>query len=781
MHCKKYIAVAIIAGLLCPLSVGANENLDELMARKSRYATASFGANYLEDPTTYVWQPETISYTDTTTGHEVWILIHGPDQTAIYSKEYATDAWSADGSRLGAFIPLSERTSNRPGWPSSGTYKRWLVNTDGSQLKAAGGYANDGISEGGFGWAHTENAYYGVGFHSSWDAAPGMLIKNTVDGSNNVTGAQILDLNTADTSRGYAATIKGIIKRPISADDNWISLSSRAAINRGTTINCYGHMRVALNKGVSSSVADYWGVNRDITEFYQHLQAQEIKAHGGANWAWGFDQEYSFLQYSSTAPSADHMFFKLKTAGAAADGGPLWEAWDGDSYGANQIYPTYGPEIVGDPVYTGTQTPGYVNPYFNHPSFDVWEKYVLTGLGDDTGISGEILGPGIAVRNVLTGVGFDGGRGEIANDLTTLDNQYDGNHKAWNGWTDNVVFSPPYVAGVEIGAQKLYTRRLHFDTGAQDAADDVVTTHHTYDGNYNGYPRPSQSPDGTKIAFAAIWLNNGGDDHPYVSYAVAYYPHPPEITSVTGSGTYTIRFDWRTDQITSRGYTQRGWPDEATDDPPPPRETKTFRLWRSADGSTWTPINTVDAEIFNRYDFATGDWTGNNYWTITDTPGAGTFYYAVTAIEHSGLESRVLSNVFSTAGAQAAAYPADPKAGTGVTSAHQSTAIRYYNIYAEDATTPAATQQNRIASIPVAAPKEYVDWLGNIDGTTKYVVTAVDTQGNESSTLDVVFAETVTNGQYLVQWSDEGSPPPDPPAKKYYKIGAGIVVPIDSP
>ena len=74
-----------------------------------------------------------------------------------------------------------------------------------------------------------------------------------------------------------------------------------------------------------------------------------------------------------------------------------------------------------------------------------------------------------------------------------------------------------------------------------------------------------------------------------------------------------------------------------------------------------------------------------------------------------------------------------------------------------------------------------MDWLGNIDGTTKYVVTAVDTQGNESSTLDVVFAETVTDGQYLVQWSDEGSPPPEPTSKKYYKIGTGIVVPVDSP
>jgi hypothetical protein len=71
--------------------------------------------------------------------------------------------------------------------------------------------------------------------------------------------------------------------------------------------------------------------------------------------------------------------------------------------------------------------------------------------------------------------------------------------------------------------------------------------------------------------------------------------------------------------------------------------------------------------------------------------------------------------------------------------------IRYYNIYANDGSAPftsdfsiADRQQYRIASIAATSKSpgsgffEYIDWLGAINGSTKYIVTAVDYQGNES-------------------------------------------------
>jgi len=179
--------------------------------------------------------------------------------------------------------------------------------------------------------------------------------------------------------------------------------------------------------------------------------------------------------------------------------------------------------------------------------------------------------------------------------------------------------------------------------------------------------------------------------------------------------------------------------------------------------------------IFERYDFADGVWLGDDNWTITDNPGNGIWYYAVTSIEHSGLESHTLSNIYrvtvsgaSGASAQTAAYPSEPggvasfytalPAGpSNVTSTHRlapATAlgqytitwekpadpkdiIRYFNIYAEDGAAPAIEQQNRIASIAAACDYgtgsySYVDWLGHQGGISQYAVTAVDYQGNES-------------------------------------------------
>ena len=754
---KILATINIFCLLSLPLSgFAANENLDEKIARKARYATNTY--SNLEDPSTYVWQPESLCYIDVETGKEIWVLMHGPDQTAIWSKEYATDGWSFDGSIMGAFIPIADRTSSNPAFVSSGTYKRWLVKTDGSLLKAATGYANEGISEGGFGWAHTENAYYGLGAHSSWDAPVGMLVKNTVDSNNDVVGAQLLNLQQANIDKGYAieTTTFGIIKRPISADDNWISVSSRLEMDRDTTIDAYGHMRVALNKGVSPTIEDYWSTNRDIHEYFDHVLASEYKAHGGANWAWGFDHEYSHIQYVSP----DHIWFQLQTTGSSVDGGPLWEDWDGDSYGDDEIdVMTYGDDSrTGDPVPYG----GYSHQYWNHPSFDMWEEYMITGLGDTTGAMNELVGPGTSVRKVVDGTGYDGGLGEIVNDLTSGNNQYDGLHHAWGGWTDQVIFFPIYVDDVASGNDTVYARRLHFDTQTKDDAVAVATTHHTYDGNYPGYPRPSQSPDGTKVAFSTIWLNNDIDDHPYISYAVVEYPHPPEIISLTGSGTYTIRFDYRLDQTTSRGYSNRGWP-TSSDDKPVPREVNKFRLWRSVDGNTWEPIKTLNATITTKFDLSNGGLVGGQvgHWDFIDTPGAGTFYYAVTAVEHSGLESRVVSNVFSTAGSQTAAYPTDPGIDTGIISSFDLSLVRYYNVYAEDGSAPTVNSINLIVSVPVTFGESFVDWLGNTAGTTQYKVTAVDTQGNESNPYNVTSthkqAPATADGQYTLTWEVSGT------------------------
>ena len=180
-------------------------------------------------------------------------------------------------------------------------------------------------------------------------------------------------------------------------------------------------------------------------------------------------------------------------------------------------------------------------------------------------------------------------------------------------------------------------------------------------------------------------------------------------------------------------------------------------------------------EIVNKYEFATGTWESGsestNKWSTTDTPGNGTFYYAVTSIEHSGLESKSLSNIYSITvsggsgtGSQDTAYPSNPgDDGDFYTSYNVNNAkklIRYYNIYAEDGSNPSIDQTNRVASVSNNACSgskcSWIDCIGYTGGTTQFVVTAVDTQGNESTALSVTVTHkkspAVVDGQYTIEW-----------------------------
>ena len=82
----------------------AQENLDELNARKSRLSSASWGYQYLEDASDhYHWQNETVMYNDVQTGHEVWRMSTTPNIINYYHNDIGVTPWSANGKRM-AFI-----------------------------------------------------------------------------------------------------------------------------------------------------------------------------------------------------------------------------------------------------------------------------------------------------------------------------------------------------------------------------------------------------------------------------------------------------------------------------------------------------------------------------------------------------------------------------------------------------------------------------------------------------------------------------------------------------
>ena len=97
---KKTICLSIGCSLIAASSgFSASENLDELAARKARLATATWGKSVLENPSTLVWQPETLQYTDIATGREVWRLT-STNGVKNSLPDLGHAHWSADGKRF---------------------------------------------------------------------------------------------------------------------------------------------------------------------------------------------------------------------------------------------------------------------------------------------------------------------------------------------------------------------------------------------------------------------------------------------------------------------------------------------------------------------------------------------------------------------------------------------------------------------------------------------------------------------------------------------------------
>ncbi|MGN6593373.1 MAG: hypothetical protein ACTHJX_10780, partial [Terriglobales bacterium] len=119
---------------------------------------------------------------------------------------------------------------------------------------------------------------------------------------------------------------------------------------------------------------------------------------------------------------------------------------------------------------------------------------------------------------------------------------------------------------------------------------------------------PAQSPDATKVMYTLpeAWVANS-NRNAYV--VVDHRPFPP-VLSATSSGA-SVTLTW-TPYVTHR-------------------ETAGYHVYRSPQGAnTFTEVDGGS--------LVTGT-------TFTDTPAAGTYDYAVTAQENSGLESNLLSNV----------------------------------------------------------------------------------------------------------------------------------------
>jgi len=751
MKNKVFLIYIIFMVILAYPCWSAVEDLDEIVNRKSMQASSTFYSG--EDTSNhFIWQPMSLCYIDVTTGHEVWRMTSTKDISGggnVYFCDMNGGIWSADGKRM-AFYSYGLTTS---AFDKGEAARLWyLVDTDASLLRP--------IING--------------PTRSQWDSVQPFFHWSPILPD---TYYEIGDPAAGNTSVSYNILYKAVVSDADISISPWITLptdhGSRFAMDQGisstgtkalihqysedwlyvATIYPDGEKGLNIPNGYTSNRphSTYWG-NTPTTIDGWH--GHGLSLLGDGTWFTGL-------------PSGSSVHWKFKTNGSATDGGSIYIHDTTYPYffggEAEPINTVTNAGTGNDPWCDAPSSAGYdCMQYQSHGAYDRWGTKVIYSNVEASPI-------GAAVYNLNTHT-FD------VNTFGVAPSYHD-----WHAWSDYCI--------TQSGTARTVMQRYNEPGSVQT----IVYNHTGYNGGtwsspYVNKADPVQSPDGTKIGWNSEFLNNSADSND-IFWVVAYYPHPPEITSVSASSeTVTIKFDWRNTTgapSDTRGYTQRGWPDEDSNNPPPPRETDKFRLWRSTDKFTWVPIGTTDADIFSRYDFSDGTWGGNTYWNITDAPGNGTFYYAVTSIEWSGLESQTLSNVYkitvsdgSCSGSQDTGYPADPGGDSnfyttapdepiGVSSAHKEspatadgqytikwtrpanyTMIRYYNIYAEDGAISAIEQQNRIASIPAGAGPNgsfsWVDWLGKPNGTTQYVVTSVDYQGNESGVASVDDDESPT-------------------------------------
>lgn len=739
---EMQLLVMISSIMVIVLTTGfsqAFENLGEMTARISRRGTNTYFSGATAG-NNYVRQAESLSYKDIKTGHEVWILSNTANEFNSYHGEISpANPWSADGKRLGFFSSKSPKVYSLTRKDSfGGGTAAYIVRSDGSYHRETLGASQRGhnFTFRFFTWSPSQpDIYYAFGENGN-----GLALDY-----HDLYCNQVSDTDIVPTKLANLPNLLWCIYKTINPSGTHLVLSD-------SNKEVYLPIQVLPTVSLLSSYG--WSYNRGQ----------------GSDYGGGYEKFHDLVFPDPYGKWFIHMvgggygtFWKLNLTGFDPDGGPHYTRgaplnfWNSEQC---------------EPIWTrNPKQPHFQsnNNWWGHPGFDRWGKKVASGQGR---LIGGLPDGSDAVWDYTTR------RYENSNSkIGYAAHRFSRSYTDWSAWSD-------YVSGSNNDGLNTHLFVFHYKKRERDRDFWLVANHH---GNQNSstsyeatsYARQTQSPDGTKIAYEVSFLNNTPNKLD-IAFAVAYYPYPPEITEASISeGVVSIHFDWRLDQDKPRGYTKRGWPDESTDIPPAPREIKQFRLWRSSDRSNWMPLSTVDHDIFRRFDFARGGFkTGQNrYWEITDKPGAGIWYYGVTSIEWSGLESRTLSNIWKVLliegniknggeiGEQALAYPTrpgginrfykkSPSSPTGLTFRHKQPPaifpgqytltwnnlndpmVRYYNIYANDGSAPTTNQKNRIASIPITSFKGstclWVDWLGNQDGNTYYVITAVDYQGNES-------------------------------------------------
>lgn len=742
----------------------AVENLDEVTARKARMPTAPYSNTLLENAASYYrWQPETLSYTDVLSNNEVWQLTNSP----VYfnsTQDISTTHWSANGKRV-----MFQSKRPTAAFNTYGDTLWMLSNTDGAYLRPAKGAAAQCAEMDPYPlWSPilADVLYSGRSSDGAATLPNGFYRTNVTDTTSSFT----LLLSVAGSTRLS-------LKKGISGDGRKVMIvDTTNGKFQPATVYPEANKAFDTAAGYSQQLAFdyYWGQAPTSWAFYH-----DNFLAGAVN---GADGVWNYIMPENTSGS----WWRARLTGSGTNQAPVITADHTSPYSwGGELEPINSPVSTTNPwcpqgVVSGTDC----MEYFSHFTPDRWARY---GISTKSGSSP--YGTSIAdLRN--HGYKVKGFTPATVSGVAAPWVQ----HHDWEAWSDWSA-SSAYTVTTDYQVGAIVTQNVN-----NPQSQKMLASPHTRynsngasNGGYTQLARPTQSPDGTKVMFNSSFTN-ASDLYPQIFWTVAYYPYPPEIKGAAKSSA-NVRLTWDFNQGTAsapnflnpRTYATRGWPHETNDRPPAPREIDRFRVWVSPNGTTWTPLGTT---VYNNCRGANecGLWTETSWSFDAAQPVGSTRYYGVTSLEFSGLESRTLSNVWSvtldaqgniTQQAQYTGYPADPGGKSDFYTASppsvvaqysymtapasspgqytikwkvpaDASMIRYYNIYAKDGAAPltnstslADRQRTRIASVPASSDYAgtgsftYIDWLGATDGSTKYVVTTVDYQGNETVTVGV--------------------------------------------
>jgi hypothetical protein len=360
-----------------------------------------------------------------------------------------------------------------------------------------------------------------------------------------------------------------------------------------------------------------------------------------------------------------------------------------------------------------------VRPYYGHPSFAYGGEHVL-----------------FTNYNAQTTVVYN--HDDNTQISQVLPDDITMTHSSWSGYNKNVAY-------VHTGKQpSAYIWKV--DPFVENSGEKIVSLDGEISGSYYySYPRPEQSPDGTKVAFSSSMFRSSANNiDTYI--ALGNYPSPP--TNLRLDSTTSVSLKWTL--------------------PENNREIKGYNIYKSRDNpNSYQKIRTL--------------YAGEEFIDVIFHPNY-TMYYGISSVDNSGIESKELSNIIKVtndSGDNLLSYEnylpslsnwdqtPPPVLSVEVTkinghtyslfwTAYHDLDVRHYNIYYSDTNNPTASQEYLIASV-LDPNTNYIDWLALNNVDAFYGVTAVDYQGNEGNIVYSSSDGCITNNQmksYINNWLD---------------------------